>query len=84
MAAAGFAAFCSRAVVLPPRQAYNRRLWLEAAVRGVGIVARDTHKLTVVQPPALAPVAGSQRGLVHRLVEETIYERLVTSVASVR
>jgi hypothetical protein len=83
-AAAGFAAFCSRAVVLPPRQAFNRRLWLEVAVRGVGIVARDTGGLAMVQPPALGPVVGSQRSLVHRLVEETVYERLITRLASVR
>ncbi len=83
-AAAGFAAFCSRAVVLPPRQAYNRRLSLEAAVRGVGIIAHDSHGLSVVQPAALGPIAGSRRSLVHRLVEETVYERLVTRLASVR
>lgn len=83
-AAAGFAGFCSRAVVVPPRQACNRRLALEAAVRGVGIVARDIHGLAVVQPPALGPVVGSRRSVVHRLVEETVYERLVTRLASVR
>lgn len=83
-AAAGFAAFCSRAVVVPPRQAYSRRLALEAAVRGVGVVARGAHGLSVVQPPALGPVAGSRRSVVHRLVEETVYQRLVTRLASVQ
>jgi hypothetical protein len=83
-AAAGFAAFCPRAVVLPPRQAYSRRLSLEAAVRGVGVVARDADGLSVVQPPALGAVASSRRSLVHRLVEETVYERLVIRVASSR
>jgi hypothetical protein len=70
--------------VVPTRQAYNRRLWLEAAVRGVGIVARDSHELALVQPPALGPVPGAQRSLVHRIVEEAVYERLVTSLTSVR
>ncbi len=53
-------------------------------MRGVGIVARDIHGLAVVQPPALGPVVGSRRSVVHRLVEETVYERLVTRLASVR
>jgi hypothetical protein len=83
-AAAGFAGFCSRAVVVPPRQAYNRRLWLESGVRGVGIVARDSHELALVQPPALGPVPGAQRSLVHRVVEEAVYERLITSLTSLR
>jgi hypothetical protein len=74
--ASGFAAFSTRAVVLPRTQARNRRLGLEARLCGVGIVARDGQGLSLVQQPAPSPVRRTDRSMAHRLVEETVYERL--------
>jgi hypothetical protein len=76
-AASGFAGFCARAVVLPAREAARQRLLLEAAVCEVGVVARQGDGLSLVRHPAPGPVPAARRGLVHRLVEETVYERLV-------
>jgi hypothetical protein len=78
--ASGFAAFSSRAVVLPSRQALNRRLGLEANLCGVGIVARGPQGLALVHRPAPGSARQADRSLAHRLVEETVYGRLMASL----
>jgi len=81
--ASGFAAFGARAVVLPREHARNRRLSLEAAVCGVGVIARDALELQLLQPPTPVPATQARRSLVHRLIEERVYERLLASLVSV-
>jgi hypothetical protein len=81
--ASGFAAFSSRAVMLPSKQARNRRLTLEAGVCGVGIIARDADSLMLMQQPSPALAGRDRRSLAHRLVEETVYERLLASLVEV-
>jgi hypothetical protein len=77
VAASGFAGFCARAVVLPAREATRQRLLLEAAVCEVGVVACEGGRVSLICHPAPGPVRDARRGLVHRLVEETVYQRLV-------
>lgn len=75
--ASGFAAFSARAVVLPPRQARSPRLRLEAAMCGVGVVAHEVDQLSLVQRPMPGPVSQADRSLPHRVIEETVYERIL-------
>ena len=81
--ASGFAAFCPRAVVLPGEEARNRRLRLEAAICGVGIVALHVKTVSVAQRPGPAIVSDANRCLAHRVLEETVYARLLTDSVSV-
>ena len=80
--ASGFAAFSSRAVVLPSRQALNRRLGLEASLCGVGILARGPQGLALVHRPEPGSARHAERSLARRHVEETVYERLMANLIS--
>jgi hypothetical protein len=82
--ASGFAAFSARAVVLPPTQARSRRLRLEAAMCGVGVVACEADALSLVEQPMPGPVPQADRSLPHRLIEETVYERVLAHTISER
>jgi hypothetical protein len=75
----GFSAFGSRVAVLPPEEAVRPDVGLEAAVEGYGIIALDgEHRVWVVHHPDTRPHKRI-RTWVHRLVEEIIYNALLTA-----
>lgn len=73
----GFRAFGARVAVLPPREARRPGVATEAIVTGFGVLARDADQSRLVHHPDVRAV--SDRTWVHRLVEEALYDALVTA-----
>ncbi len=78
LAVGPFASVCTRTVVLPAHVAERPALATEAAVTGVGVLAETGDgRLRVVCAAQEGPIVGSRRGLVHRMIEESVYARLL-------
>ncbi|WP_155358888.1 hypothetical protein [Acrocarpospora macrocephala] len=78
---AEFAAFGARVAVLPARIAHRDGVRAEAIYHGFGLVtAEQPHE--VIQPPDTRVGAG--RTWVHRLVEEVVYDAVLSQQAAQR
>jgi hypothetical protein len=76
---AGFGAFGARLAVLPPEQADRLDVAAGAAVEGYGVVAADDDGVVrLAHYPDVRPREGG-RTWIHRLVEEIVYDALLTS-----
>jgi hypothetical protein len=84
--ASGFATFCPRAVVLPKEEARSSRFRLEAGICGVGIISRDARAraVSLLQRPSPFAVSNVNRRLVHRVIEEAVYERLLADLVTTK
>jgi hypothetical protein len=74
--ASRWASYCARVAIVPQARLNDRAL-LEARLRGVWVVtAGASGQLQVAVSGERAAAAGSVRGLVHRLLDELIWEAL--------
>ncbi len=78
---AGFAAFSARVAVLPARIAYRDAVRAEAIYHGFGLVT-DEEPHEVIQAPDTNVDAG--RTWVHRLVEEIVYDAVLSQQTAQR
>jgi hypothetical protein len=74
--ASRWASYCAR-VAVAPKAALNDQALLEARLRGVWLIAAsEPRRFEVAVTGESAPVAGSARGLAHRLLDELIWQEL--------
>jgi hypothetical protein len=75
----GFSAFGTLVAVLPPEEARQPNIEIEAAVEGYGVVSWNGQDQTrLVHHPDARPRTDT-RTWVHRLVDEIVYNALLTS-----
>ena len=74
--ASRWASYSARVAVVPEAR-FNDRALLEARLRGVWVAtASGSGQLQIVLTGERTSVAGSERGLAHRLLDELIWEAL--------
>jgi hypothetical protein len=74
--ASRWASYGARVAVVPKAE-LNDKAFLEARLRGVWLIAASTSRqFEVAVPGETGPVAGSSRGLAHRLLDELIWREL--------